>query len=129
MCARARLNAQALIPDLEVYGPETGDVLVLGWGGTFGACREAVQAARAEGLKVAHAQLRHLNPMPANMREILSNYRHILVPELNSGQLSAVIRAKLEIPARSLAKVQGRPFTVHEILTRIRELCAGETTA
>ncbi|MDH3667433.1 MAG: 2-oxoacid:acceptor oxidoreductase subunit alpha [Paracoccaceae bacterium] len=127
--ARKVENAQALIPDLEVFGPETGDVLVLGWGGTFGACREAVQIARTEGLSVAHAQLRHLNPFPKNMRDILGNYRHVLVPELNSGQLSAVIRARLEVPARSLSKVQGRPFTVHEILTRIRELCAGETTA
>ena len=121
-------NAQKLIAPLGVDGPEAGDVLVLGWGGTFGACREAVQAARAEGLVVAHAHLRHMNPMPANLAEVLGSYAEVLVPELNSGQLADLIRARLGVQVTTLAKVQGRPFAVAEILSRIRAL-AGETAA
>ena len=122
--AQKVMNAQQMIPAVEVDGPVRGDVLVLGWGGTFGACREAVQHARAEGMAVAHAHLRHLNPMPANLGKVLENYSQILMPELNSGQLAMLVRARFGRAVQPLGKVQGRPFTVVEILGNIRGLAA-----
>ncbi len=114
-------NAQSLIPPLAVEGSESGDLLVLGWGGTMGACREAAMHAREEGLSVANAHLRHLNPMPANLGDVLARYRRILVPELNMGQLALLLRAQFDAPIEPLDKVQGRPFGVGELLAAIRE--------
>jgi 2-oxoglutarate ferredoxin oxidoreductase subunit alpha len=127
--ARKVGNAQRLIPPLEADGPETGDLLVLGWGGTMGACREATERARAQGLAVAHAHLRHLYPMPANLGEVLGRYRRVLVPELNTGQLAMLIRANYPATVVPLNKIQGRPFTVEEILSEIRTLTAEGATA
>jgi 2-oxoglutarate ferredoxin oxidoreductase subunit alpha len=120
--ARKVENAQSLIPPLEAEGPQSGDVLVLSWGGTMGACREAAIRARATGLSVAQAQLRHLHPMPANLGEMLGRYARVLVPELNSGQLAMLIRARFGVKVEPLNKVQGRPFTVDELLHAIQAL-------
>jgi 2-oxoglutarate ferredoxin oxidoreductase subunit alpha len=115
-------NAQLLIPPLSVDGPETGDVLVLGWGGTMGACREAAARAREDGHAVAHAHLRHLHPMPANLGAVLARYRRVLVAELNMGQLAMLIRARFPAQVVQFNKVQGRPFSVGELLREIRTL-------
>src|SRR5215203_1327376 len=80
------------IPPLDVYGPETGDLLILGWGSTYGVLRSAVERMRAEGRSVAHAHLRYLNPFPANTGEVLRRYRTVLLPELNLGQLAFILR-------------------------------------
>ncbi|MCH8169498.1 MAG: hypothetical protein IIC03_16435 [Proteobacteria bacterium] len=117
-------NAQLLIPPLAVDGPETGEVLLLGWGGTMGACREAAARAREGGLAVAHAHLRHLHPMPANLGAVLERYRRVLVAELNMGQLAMLIRARYSADVVQFNKVQGRPFTVGELLREIRALTA-----
>ena len=77
----------------EVDGPESGDLLVVSWGGTYGACTTAVQQCQQEGLSVAHAHLRYLNPFPKNLGEILKRYQTVLVPELNLGQLRMLLRA------------------------------------
>jgi len=108
------------IPPLEVNGSDKGDLLVVGWGGTAGAIRTAVKEARAEGLNVSSIHLRHLNPFPADLEEVLSRFEKILVPELNLGQLVRVLRAEFLVPAESMTKVQGQPFQVSEILERIR---------
>ena len=110
------------IPPQEVFGPEKGDLLVLSWGGTYGACRTAVTRAQAAGTSVAHAQLRYLNPFPSNLEEILKNYDKVLIPELNLGQLKALIQSKYLIECVGLNKVQGRPFAIVEIEQRIAEL-------
>jgi 2-oxoglutarate ferredoxin oxidoreductase subunit alpha len=110
------------IPLLEVEGPATGDVLVLSWGGTYGACTQAAQQARAMGLKVASAHLRHLNPFPRNLEEVLRSYKKVLVPELNLGQLIQLVRARFLIDAVGLNKIQGKPFKVSEIVAKITEL-------
>jgi 2-oxoglutarate ferredoxin oxidoreductase subunit alpha len=110
------------IPPLEVSGPTQGDVLVIGWGGTYGAIVTAVQRAQRKGLKVAHAHLRYLNPMPRNTAEVLKRYRKVLVPELNAGQLSHLLRAAFLVDAIPLTKVQGRPFLVSEIEEKIEKL-------
>jgi 2-oxoglutarate ferredoxin oxidoreductase subunit alpha len=110
------------IPPQEVFGPEKGDVLVLSWGGTYGACRTAVTRAQAAGASVAHAQLRYLNPFPSNFEEVLNNYDKVLIPELNLGQLKTLIQAKYLVECIGLNKVKGRPFTIVEIEQRIEEL-------
>jgi len=111
------------IPLLEV-DDEGGDatVLVLGWGSTFGAIAAGVRRVRARGLAVAHAQLVHLSPFPANLGGVLARYRHVLVPEVNLGQLSRLVRAEFLIDARSLNKVQGVPFRAAEIESAIVKL-------
>jgi 2-oxoglutarate ferredoxin oxidoreductase subunit alpha len=110
------------VPVQEVMGPATGDLLVLSWGGTYGACLTAVQKCQTEGLSVAHAHLRYLNPFPRNLGEILNRYKKILIPEWNMGQLLMLIRAKFLKDAIGYNKVQGRPFAVAEILQKIKEV-------
>jgi 2-oxoglutarate ferredoxin oxidoreductase subunit alpha len=110
------------IPALAVDGPELGDLLVLGWGSTFGVIHAAVRRLRRKGHAVAMAHLRHLQPMPANTAEVLRRYRRVLVPELNTGQLRLLLRATFLIDAVGLNKVQGKPLLVGEIERKIEEL-------
>ena len=84
-------NVASDIPPQAVDGPQRGDLLVVSWGGTYGACTTAVQRCRAEGLSVAHAHLRYLYPFPRNLGDVLRNYRRVLVPELNLGQLRMLL--------------------------------------
>ena len=110
------------IPELEVEGPDQGDLLVLGWGGTFGAIKTAVRQAAAEGKSVASAHLRYLNPFPRNLGNVLGRYRQVLVPELNLGQLALLIQGRYPVRVISLNKVQGQPFQVREIAAKIDDL-------
>ncbi len=110
------------IPPAKVEGDEKGELLVVGWGGTYGAIRTAVEAKRKEGKSVSHLHLKYLNPLQKNLGEILYNFKQILIPELNLGQLSKIIRSKYLIPAISLNKIQGLPFKSIEIETKIDEL-------
>ncbi|MGB5406035.1 MAG: 2-oxoacid:acceptor oxidoreductase subunit alpha [Thiogranum sp.] len=112
----------AFLPAIEVDGPERAALLVLGWGGSYGAAAAAVQRSRNRGLAVAHVHLRYLNPLPSELGEILSRYDRVLIPELNDGQLALLIRARYLVDAVSFSKLQGRPFTIAEIETRIEEL-------
>jgi 2-oxoglutarate ferredoxin oxidoreductase subunit alpha len=110
------------IPELPVNGPAEGDLLVIGWGGTYGAIMSAVGRCQRKGLKVASAHLRYLNPMPKNTGEILKRYKKVLVPELNCGQLLLLLRGKFLVDAVGLNKVQGRPFLVSEIEHKIEQM-------
>src|SRR5205085_7694105 len=110
------------IPELTVTGPSEGDVLVIGWGGTYGSILTAVQRLQRRGLSVAHAHLRYLNPMPRNTGDVLARYSKVLVPELNAGQLRLLLRGIFLVDAVGLNKVQGRPFLVSEIEQKIEEL-------
>lgn len=110
------------IPPAKVEGDEKGDLLVLGWGGTYGAIRTAVEVKRKEGKSVSHLHLKYLNPLQKNLGEILYNFKQILIPELNLGQLSKIIRSKYLIPTISLNKIQGLPFKSIEIENKIDEL-------
>lgn len=115
-------NIAKEIPELSVNGPDSGDLLVVGWGGTYGALATAVQRAQRKGLKVAHAHLRYLNPMPRNTADVLKNYKKVLVPELNAGQLRLLLRGIFLVDAVGLNKVQGKPFLVSEIEQKIEEM-------
>jgi len=103
-------------------GPEKGKVLVLGWGSTFGTIKSAVLELLAEGHQVAHAHLRHMRPFPKNLQEILHSYDHVLIPEINNGQLIKIIRDQFLIPAQGYNKIMGVPITKGELVTRIREM-------
>ncbi|TAH39373.1 MAG: 2-oxoacid:acceptor oxidoreductase subunit alpha [Planctomycetota bacterium] len=116
------LGIAASYPPLEVFGPPRGKLLVLGWGSTYGAIRSAVERAHAKDLDVAQLHIRHLWPLPRDLGQILQRYDTILIPELNRGQFSRLIRAEYLIPTVSYPKVQGRPFTASELLRRIEEL-------
>jgi 2-oxoglutarate ferredoxin oxidoreductase subunit alpha len=110
------------ISPLEVTGPEEGKLLVVGWGSTYGAIATAVEALLARGASVAQVHLRHLNPFPPNLGDILSRYEKVLVPELNMGQLVRLIRAEYLVDAIGFSKLQGQPFKVSEILDKIEEV-------
>ena len=104
-------------PDLEVLQGDAsgGELLVLGWGGTYGSITTAVRRARAQGLDVSQAHLRHLSPMPKNTGDLLRKFKKILIPELNTGQLRLVIRGQYLVNAVGLNKIKGKPFLVEEI--------------
>jgi 2-oxoglutarate ferredoxin oxidoreductase subunit alpha len=114
------------LPPVEVTGDDRGDLLVVGWGGTHGAIASAVESARADGLAVSAIHLRHLNPFPPNLGEVLASFDQVLLPELNAGQLAMLLRARFLIDIQSLSKIQGQPFKVQEIRTRIDELLRRE---
>jgi 2-oxoglutarate ferredoxin oxidoreductase subunit alpha len=110
------------IPEVEPFGDNVGDVLVLGWGGTFGALRSAVEKAQNKGYSVSHLHLRHINPFPSNLGELLVGFKKVLVPELNLGQLDMLIRAQFLIETKGYNVVAGKPFSSNEILTEIEKL-------
>lgn len=99
----------------EIYGDEAGDLLVIGWGGTFGAIRAGVKSMRERGHKIGQVHLRNLNPLPNDLGDILGRYKRVLVPELNLGQLSTLLRARYLVDARPYTKIQGKPFRESEI--------------
>jgi 2-oxoglutarate ferredoxin oxidoreductase subunit alpha len=108
------------IPPAEVVGAAAdAEVLLVGWGSTWGAINGAVERVQARGRKVAHVHLTHLNPFPANLGEILHRYPKVVVPEMNLGQLSRLLRAEFLVDARAVTKVQGLPFTAGELETEI----------
>jgi 2-oxoglutarate ferredoxin oxidoreductase subunit alpha len=110
------------IPPAVVEGDADGDLLILGWGSTWGAIGAAILAAQAEGKKVGRVHLVHVNPFPSNLGEILRRYKRIIVPEMNTGQLTKLVRAEYLVPAEVLSKVQGQPFTAAEIKKCIDEV-------
>lgn len=113
------------IPPTEVLGAKKGKVLVVGWGGTYGAITAAVQNLQKAGKSVSSVHLRHLNPLPPDLGDILAGYEHVLVPELNMGQLLKVLRAKYLVPATGLNKIKGQPFKVSEVEAAIETLLKG----
>lgn len=114
------------IPDLEVRGEQSGDLLVLGWGGTYGSITEAITHVRAKGYKVSQAHLKYLNPMPKNMAEVFGKFKKIVIPEINLGQLAHIIKAEYLIPVESLTKVEGLPFKSSEIEEKIISILGGK---
>ncbi|MEM9353297.1 MAG: 2-oxoacid:acceptor oxidoreductase subunit alpha [Planctomycetota bacterium] len=107
------------IPDQQLDGPESGDLLVLSWGGPYGSCATAVHMAQSEGKSVSHCHLRYINPFPKNLGDILGRFQKVLIPELNLGQLRFIIRSEYLINAVGLNKVQGKPFSVAEVKAEI----------
>ncbi|MFD8262771.1 2-oxoacid:acceptor oxidoreductase subunit alpha [Streptomyces griseoluteus] len=109
------------VPDIEVDDPDGAPTLVLGWGSTYGPITAAVRRLRAAGESIAQAHLRHLNPFPANLGEVLKGYDKVVVPEMNLGQLATLIRAKYLVDARSFNQVNGMPFKAEQLATALKE--------
>ena len=115
------------IPELTVFGPERGELLLLGWGSTYGSIRSAAERLQADGRSVAHAHLRHLNPFPRNLGAVLANYRRVLIPEINLGQLALLIRARFLVDALSYDRVRGKPFRIAEIVAAAEAALEGKS--
>ncbi len=118
-------NIMPVGPDLLWTGPEKGDVLMVGWGGTFGAIKAAALELRKQGVQVSACHLRYLNPLPRRLESLLKEFKHILVPELNLGQLRSLLRNRYLIDAKGLNKVKGQPFTIHEIVDGVKAVLEG----
>lgn len=113
------------VPDQEIeQGEAGGKLVVVGWGSTYGPITQAVRRARRKGLDVSHIHIRHIWPMPKNLGDLLKSYDHILVPEMNTGQLKTVLRDRFLVDAKPLNKVSGQPFRIHEIEAAIEEALA-----
>jgi 2-oxoglutarate ferredoxin oxidoreductase subunit alpha len=110
------------IPDAVPAGDPDGDLIMVGWGSTYGPITAAVRAQRARGRRIGHVHLRHLNPLPKNLGEVLKRYRRVVVPEMNMGQLLWVLRAKYLVDAEGLNKIQGKPFKQSEVEAKIEEV-------
>jgi 2-oxoglutarate ferredoxin oxidoreductase subunit alpha len=110
------------IPPLEVFGPPEGELLILGWGSTYGAIRSAVERLQEQGQKVAHAHMRHLNPFPTNTGDVVRAYNRVLIPELNMGQLRMLIRSMFLVDAEGFNLVRGKPFQISEIQAKAEQV-------
>ena len=110
------------IPEAEVLGDQSGDILILGWGGTYGAIKTAFDSLIAEGCNVSFCHLRYLNPFPKNLKKILGDFKRVVIPEMNKGQLAMIIRSTFLVPTISIEKVQGLPFKASDIEEKIHEL-------
>jgi 2-oxoglutarate/2-oxoacid ferredoxin oxidoreductase subunit alpha len=120
--ARKVAGIVAELPATTAHGAPSGDVLVIGWGSTYGAIAAAVADLHRQGKAVAHVHLRHLNPLPSDLGDVIARYQKVLVPEMNLGQLVKVLRAEYLVDAVGFNKIQGQPFRVSEITTRINRM-------
>src|SRR5216683_2909827 len=125
MRARKIAGIAREIAPTEVFGDATGDLLVLGWGSTFGPIREGVKQVREKGKRVSHVHLRYLNPLPPDLEETLKRFKQVMIAEMNMGQLLKMVRADYLIDAFGFNKIQGRPFKVSEIVNRINRALEG----
>ncbi|MBL7958897.1 2-oxoacid:acceptor oxidoreductase subunit alpha [bacterium] len=110
------------IPPTEIFGPESGELLIVGWGGTYGAIRTAVERCQKKNMKVSRLHLHWINPFPKDFGDILKRFKYVLVPEVNLGQLVKLIRAEYLVDARGLSKITGQPFTAGEIERKIADI-------
>lgn len=120
-------NIANAIPEQTVNGPESGDLLVVSWGGTYGTVRSAVEQCQKNGKSVAHCHLRYINPFPKNLGALLKRYKKVLIPELNNGQMWFILRGTYLVDAVSYAKIKGKPFLVSEIVREIERVLSGDT--
>lgn len=114
-------NIAQRIPEQDVVGETSGDLLVVSWGGTYGACLTAVRRCQEAGHRVSHAHIRYLNPLPRNIGDLLKSFDRVLVPELNTGQLRMLLRSEYLVDCIGFNKVQGKPFSVSELIEAIEK--------
>ncbi|MCL4522323.1 MAG: 2-oxoacid:acceptor oxidoreductase subunit alpha [Acidobacteria bacterium] len=125
MCRLRAAKVEAVaqeIPEVVPAGDPSGELLIVGWGSTYGPITAAMKLKRAKGHKIGHVHLRYLNPLPKNLGEVLKRYKKILVPEMNMGQLVMVLRAKYLVDAQGYDKIQGKPFGTSEMAAKIKEV-------
>jgi 2-oxoglutarate ferredoxin oxidoreductase subunit alpha len=117
------------VPDVVPAGDPDGDLLIVAWGSTYGAITAAMKTQREKGLRIGHAHLRFLNPLPRNLGELFKRYRKVLVPEMNLGQLLLLLRAKYLVDAQGYNKIQGQPFKISELENKIQEIVGSKDLA
>ena len=117
------------IPDLEVSGPEEGELLMISWGSTYGAAHTAFEKLQQQDIEISHIQLKYLNPFPKNLGDILKRFKKILIPELNMGQLKTIIQGNYMVPVIGLHKVEGLPFKSSEIVEKIMNILESKEVA
>jgi 2-oxoglutarate ferredoxin oxidoreductase subunit alpha len=110
------------VPDVVPAGDPDGELLLVGWGSTYGSITAALRAQREKGRRIGHVHLRHLNPLPQNLGDVLKRYKKVVVPEMNMGQLVWLLRAKYLVDAQGFGKIQGKPFKQSEIEAKIEEV-------
>ncbi len=110
------------LPPVEVDGPDSGELLVVGWGGTRGSITAACERAREQGMAVSQIHLRHLNPFPSNLGEVLGRFEKVLLPELSDGHLAMLLRSKYLVDVKMLNKIEGQPFKIAELMEAITDL-------
>jgi 2-oxoglutarate ferredoxin oxidoreductase subunit alpha len=110
------------VPDVVPEGDDSGDLLIVAWGSTQGPITAALKTQREKGYRIGHVHLRHLNPLPKNLGEVLKRYDKVLVPEMNMGQLIMILRAKYLVDAQGYNKIQGKPFKQSELERKIEEI-------
>lgn len=110
------------LPPTEVFGKKEGDLLILSWGSTHGTCKSATESLLSENLKVAHVSIRWISPLPNDLKDILSNYKNVLIPEINTGQFRQIIRAEFLVDAIGLNEVQGKPLGASTIVAKAKEI-------
>jgi 2-oxoglutarate ferredoxin oxidoreductase subunit alpha len=110
------------LPPTEVFGEKKGDLLILSWGSTHGTCKSATESLLSENLKVAHVSIRWISPLPNDLKDILSNYKKVLMPEINTGQFRQMIRAEFLVDAIGLNEVQGKPLGASTIVAKAKEI-------
>ncbi len=115
-----------VIPDIEVEGDQSGELLILSWGSTYGAIKEGIRKAGAKGYKASHIHIRNIHPFPKNLGSVLSNFKKVLIPELNKGQMATLIKSTFLIDVIEYHKVMGQPFKVAEIENKIIEVLGGD---
>ena len=123
MCRLRAAKVKGIANDIalpEVLGADSGQVLVVGWGSTRGAITMAVERLLAEGKSVGYIHLRHINPLPNGLGDLMRKFKTVVVPEMNLGQLSLVLRAEYLVDVKSISKVQGRMFQISELVEAIR---------
>ena len=116
------------IPEAEIFGADSGEVLLIGWGGTFGALRRATMVLQDQGVAVSHMHIRHLSPLPKNVGPALKRFKTVIAAELNLGQLRMLLRARFLVDVKGINKVQGQPFSVSELVAQTLAL-SGQTPA
>ena len=116
------------VPDVEVLGHPEAQILVVGWGSTYGHLKAALELVNQDGMKLAMIQLRYINPLPKNLGDVLRTYKKVLVPELNMGQLNYVLRAKYLVDTKGYNRITGRPFDVGELVDFFKEEYKGLKT-
>ena len=114
------------MPATEIFGEPNGELLILSWGGTYGACRSAAETLQDGDIKVSHVHLRWISPLPKDLGEILIHFKHILVPEINLGQLLRLIRSEYLVDAKGLNLVRGRPIGASVIVETVKETLRGK---
>jgi len=117
------------VPDVVPAGDPDGDLLIVAWGSTYGAITAAMKTQREKGIRIGHAHLRYLNPLPRNLGELFGRYRKVLVPEMNLGQLLLLLRAKYLVDAQGYNKIQGQPFKISELENKIQEIVGSQDRA